>query len=138
LLLGFIPALLLSLLAFTPIGGFFVGHIMGVKGRLYTETLRALKPFVLFALAMPWLDALNGIIMVRGHTRVMLGSQSANLLFTVSTMIIFVLLTPGWNGMIGAWAQSAGLTAECIFVAYAVWRGSRTNRILAGKVMDME
>jgi Na+-driven multidrug efflux pump len=138
LLLGFIPALLLSLLAFTPIGGFFVGHIMGVKGRLYTETLRTLKPFVLFALAMPWLDALNGIIMVRGHTRVMLGSQSANLLFTVSTMIIFVLLTPGWNGMIGAWAQSAGLTAECIFVAYAVWRGSRTNRILAGKVMDME
>ncbi|MFC5651500.1 multi antimicrobial extrusion protein MatE [Paenibacillus solisilvae] len=138
MLFGFIPAILLCLLAFTPIGAYLIGHIMGVKGRLYSETIRALRPFVLFALAMPWLDALNGIIMVRGHTRVMLGSQSANLVFTVSTMLIFVLLTPGWNGMIGAWAQSIGLTAECVFVAYAVQRGSRKNRIIAGKVMDME
>lgn len=138
LLFGFIPALLVSLLAFTPIGEFFVGAILGVEGRLAAETLRALQPFVLFALVMPWLDVFNGVIMLRGHTRVMLGSQMSNLSFTIGAMLLLVILTPGWNGTIGAWAQSIGLAAECAFVAYAIRRGNRANRILAGKVTDME
>lgn len=138
LLFGFIPAVLVSLLAFTPFGAFFVGSIMGVEGRLAAETLAALRPFVLFALVMPWLDVFNGIIMIRGHTRVMLGSQLSNLSFTIFALLLLVIMTPGWNGTIGAWAQSIGLTAECAFVAYAIRRGNRVNRILAGKVTDME
>ncbi|MBW7476122.1 multi antimicrobial extrusion protein MatE [Paenibacillus oenotherae] len=138
LLFGFIPALLVSMLAFTPIGEYFVGTIMGVDGKLAIETLKALKPFVLLALIMPWLDVFNGIIMVRGHTRVMLGSQISNLSFTALALLLLVLVTPGWNGTIGAWAQSLGLAAECGFVAYAIRRGNRINRIIAGKVTDME
>ncbi|UVI31932.1 multi antimicrobial extrusion protein MatE [Paenibacillus spongiae] len=135
---GFIPALLIALLAFTPIGDLILEHIMGVQGRLKAESLNALRAFFLFALAAPWLDAFNGIIMVRGHTRVMLGSQSANLIFTVATMLLLVFLSPGWNGAIGAWAQSIGVAAECAFVAFAIKRGSRINRAIAGKVTDME
>ncbi|GGD73837.1 multi antimicrobial extrusion protein MatE [Paenibacillus nasutitermitis] len=135
---GFIPLALVSVIAFLPAGDFILGTVMGVEGKLKEETLRALKPFVLFALAMPWLDTFNGIIMVRGHTRVMLGSQASNLLFTVTAIVVLVALTPGWNGAIGASAQSIGLAAECGFVAFAIRRGRKTNRIMAGKVLDME
>ncbi|WP_308638727.1 multi antimicrobial extrusion protein MatE [Paenibacillus silvisoli] len=122
LLLGFIPTVLVCILAFTPAGEFVVGHVMGVEGKLKAETIRAMQPFVLLALALPWLDVGNGIIMVRGQTRVIVGSQSANLLFTLTTAALCIWFTPGWNGAIGAWSQSIGVAAECLFVAIAIRR----------------
>ncbi|SEO24208.1 multi antimicrobial extrusion protein MatE [Paenibacillus sp. OV219] len=130
LLLGFLPALLVSLLAFSPIGEFIVGHILGAEGQLKIETIHAMRPFVLYALVLPWLDVLNGISMVRGYTRIFLGSQSANLVFTVTTSVVLVVITPGWNGSIGAWAQSVGIGAECLFVALILRRLTRTSRTL--------
>ncbi|RAP75534.1 multi antimicrobial extrusion protein MatE [Paenibacillus montanisoli] len=139
LLLGFVPTVLVSLLAFTPAGEFIVGHIMGVEGKLKAETIRAMQPFVLLALALPWLDVGNGIIMVRGQTRVVVGSQSANLLFTLLTAAVCILFTPGWNGAIGAWAQSIGVAAECLFIAIAIRRiGQGTKFMPRQAAADLE
>lgn len=120
LMLGFIPALLMGIIAFTPVGVLLLEHVIGIHGRLQEESIRVLQAFVLFALVMPWLDVLNGLVLVRGQTKLIVGSQFFNLLFTLITLIISVALSPEWNGTIGAWAQSIGMTAECIFVALAL------------------
>jgi hypothetical protein len=120
LMLGFVPALLMGLIAFTPIGVFFLEYVIGVHGRLQAESIRVLQGFVLFAIVMPWLDVLNGLVFVRGQTKLIIGSQIANFSFTVTTLLVCIGLAPEWNGTIGAWSQSIGMTAELIFVAMAL------------------
>jgi hypothetical protein len=120
LMLGFIPALLMGLIAYTPAGVFLLEHIIGVHGRLQAESIRVLQAFVLFALVMPWLDVMNGLVFVRGQTKLIFGSQIANLSFTFTTLLICIGLAPEWNGTIGAWAQSIGMTAELLFVTLAL------------------
>lgn len=120
LMLGFVPAILMGLIAFTPAGVFLLEHIIGVHGRLQAESIRVMQAFVLFSLVMPWLDVLNGLVLVRGQTKLILGSQMANFSCTFITLIVCISLSPEWNGTIGAWAQSIGMTAELIFVAMAL------------------
>ncbi|WP_337099753.1 multi antimicrobial extrusion protein MatE [Paenibacillus sp. YIM B09110] len=120
LMLGFVPALLMGLIAFTDIGVFLLEHVIGVHGRLQAESIRVLQSFVLFALVMPWLDVLNGLVFVRRQTKLIIGSQISNLTFTFITLIVCTWLAPEWNGSIGAWAQSLGMMAELIFVALAL------------------
>ncbi|MGM0879890.1 MAG: multi antimicrobial extrusion protein MatE [Bacillota bacterium] len=120
LMLGFVPALLLGLIAFTPVGVFLLEHVIGVHGRLQLESIRVLQGFVLFALVMPWLDVMNGLVLVRGQTKLIIGSQIANFSFTFTTLFVCIGIAPEWNGTIGAWAQSIGMTAELIFVALAL------------------
>lgn len=120
LMLGFVPALLMGLIAFTPIGIFMLEHIIGVHGRLQVESIRVLQGFVLFVLVMPWLDVMNGLVLVRGQTKLIIGSQIANFSFTLITLLVCIGVAPEWNGTIGAWAQSVGMTAELIFVALAL------------------
>ncbi|MFX3635666.1 MAG: multi antimicrobial extrusion protein MatE [Candidatus Pristimantibacillus sp.] len=120
LMLGFVPALLMGLIAFTPAGVFFLEHVIGVHGRLQTESIRVMQAFVLFSLVMPWLDVMNGLVLVRGQTKLILGSQIANFSCTFITLFVCIHLSPEWNGTIGAWAQSIGMTAELIFVAMAL------------------
>lgn len=120
LMLGFVPALLMGLIAFTPVGIFMLEHIIGVHGRLQVESIRVLQGFVLFVLVMPWLDVMNGLVLVRGQTKLIIGSQIANFSFTLITLLVCIGVAPEWNGTIGAWAQSVGMTAELIFVALAL------------------
>ncbi|NIK75150.1 Na+-driven multidrug efflux pump [Paenibacillus castaneae] len=133
-MLGFIPALLMGLIAFTPVGVFLLEHIIGIHGRLQEESIRVLQAFVLFALVMPWLDVLNGLVLVRGQTKLIVGSQFSNLTFTLITLIICIGISPEWNGTIGAWAQSIGMTAECIFVALALRFIKPMNSLSPGKL----
>ncbi|XEC93231.1 multi antimicrobial extrusion protein MatE [Paenibacillus tarimensis] len=134
LLLGFVPGLLMSIIAFTPVGVFFFEHIMGVDGRLQVGSLHSLQAFVLLTLVMPWLDAMNGLVMVRGQTKLIFGSQAANLSFTFLTLLLLVWLVPEWNGSIGAWASSVGVTAEIVFVALALRFIKPMDTVLAGNV----
>ncbi|MDQ0061058.1 multi antimicrobial extrusion protein MatE [Paenibacillus harenae] len=120
LMLGFVPALLMGLIAFTDIGVLLLEHVIGVHGRLQEESIRVLQSFMLFALVMPWLDVMNGLVFVRGQTKLIIGSQIANLSITFTTLIACILVAPEWNGSIGAWAQSLGMSAELIFVALAL------------------
>ncbi|MBJ6359833.1 multi antimicrobial extrusion protein MatE [Paenibacillus sp. GCM10012307] len=134
LMLGFVPAILLFILAYTPAGVYILEHIMGVQGRLQAESLRTLKAFALLTILMPWLDALNGLVLVRGQTKLMLGSQIANLSFTLLTLISLVWLAPHMNGTIGAWAQSIGMLAEFSFIALALRYIKPMDTALPGKV----
>jgi len=114
---GFLPAVLIGAIAFTPAGEWFLAEVMAVRGELLRESVRALQAFVLMALVMPWLDALNGLVLLRGQTKLILGSQTVNLVFTLGALILLLAAGPAPGGTTGAWAQSAGLAAEFVFVA---------------------
>lgn len=112
LLMGFAPATLLSLFAFTPAGDWMLAHLLGVEGRLLADSLTALRGFIPFVLIFPWLDTLNGIILSKGQTKLMFGSQTANAIVTTVLIVLLTLSLPGWTGILGALAQSGGLLAE--------------------------
>ncbi|QMV43853.1 multi antimicrobial extrusion protein MatE [Cohnella cholangitidis] len=128
LLLGFIPPLLMLLMAFTPIGPWMFSHILGVKDELLTACIHALRGFLPFVLVFPWLDTLNGIVMANGETKLMFGSQLANAIITAITIVLLVLLLPDWSGVLGSLAQSAGLLAELIFLAWLFRRSHRGDK----------
>ncbi|WP_135554197.1 multi antimicrobial extrusion protein MatE [Paenibacillus cymbidii] len=116
LVLGFIPSLLIGIIAYTPVGPLFMEHVMGVNERLMHASIHAMRVLMLLTLVFPWLDFCNGILMLRGETRVMMWSQTANVTVTLITLIACITASPGWNGVIGALAQSLGLCAELALV----------------------
>ncbi len=116
LLLSLIPSLLIALLAYTPAGPWFMQHVMGVNERLMQASLSTLRIFMLMTLVFPWLDFGNGLLMLRSQTKVMVWSQAANVCVTLLVLALCVARTPGWNGMIGALAQSLGVAAEAAVV----------------------
>jgi progressive ankylosis protein len=120
LLLSFIPGSLIAILGYTSLGPLFMTHVMGVNAELMQASLSALRIFMIMTIVFPWLDYLNGIIMLRGQTKVMVASQSANAIITVLTLVTAILFTPGWNGIIGALAQSLGMLAELLVVSYVL------------------
>ncbi|TVY04103.1 multi antimicrobial extrusion protein MatE [Cohnella terricola] len=130
LTLGFVPPLLLTLIAFTPIGGWMFSHVLGVKDELLTSCIHALRGFLPFVLVFPWLDTLNGIVMAHGETKLMFGSQISNAIFTAATVFLLVLLLPSWNGVLGSIAQSGGVVAELLFLYWLFRRSHRTINIL--------
>lgn len=130
-LMGFFPGILVAILAYTPVGPWFLQHVMGVQQgtALMSETLHALRIFMLMNLIFPWLDFCNGIVMLRGQTKIMVWSQASNVLTTLTMLAILVFAAPGWNGSIGALAQSLGFVAEISVVLYVL----RATRDPAGK-----
>ncbi|XID93654.1 multi antimicrobial extrusion protein MatE [Paenibacillaceae bacterium WGS1546] len=131
LTLGFVPPLLLSLIAFTSIGPWMLSHILGVKDELLSACIHALRGFLPFILVYPWLDTLNGIVMANGETKLMFGSQIGNAAFTGVLIVVLVLLLPSWNGALGSLAQSGGVVAELLILAWLFRRGHRPAKIAA-------
>ncbi|GLI05345.1 hypothetical protein YDYSG_13750 [Paenibacillus tyrfis] len=123
LLLSLIPSLLIALLAYTPAGPWFMQHVMGINERLMQASLSTLRVFMLMTFVFPWLDFGNGLLMLRSQTKVMVWSQAANVCVTLLVLVLCVARTPGWNGMIGALAQSLGVAAEAA-VVWAVLRSA--------------
>lgn len=132
--LAFIPAGLLALLSYSPLGPWFLAHVMGVDGRLLEASLDTLRVFILMTLVFPWLDFGNGLLMLRSQTKVMVWSQGANVVTTLVALVVCVALAPGWNGMIGALAQSLGFAAEAAVVFYVLRETAKAEgRIGAGR-----
>ncbi|HEX7057281.1 MAG TPA: multi antimicrobial extrusion protein MatE [Bacilli bacterium] len=129
LIVCLIPTALNFMLVHTPAGPWFLHHIMGLQHELLTATLEAIGVFMLMTLVVPWLDFANGLVMLRGQTKIMVWSQSANAALTVLVLLLCVWLAPGLNGNIGALAQSLGMLAELSFVTYALRRG-RANALI--------
>jgi progressive ankylosis protein len=125
-IIGFIPALLIAVFAFTPVGPWFLTHAYGVNEELMLASLHALRILELMALLFPWVDYCNGILMLRGQNRFMVWTQSFNIAVTLVTLLLTILLAPSWNGMIGALAQSLGLAAELSVLAYILFSESRS------------
>ncbi|GIQ68192.1 multi antimicrobial extrusion protein MatE [Xylanibacillus composti] len=126
--LSLIPALLLALLGFTSFGNWIVEAMLGAKGELLDGTIQALRVFIILSLAFPWLDYMNGRLMLAGQTRAMVWSQSANIVTTITLLVVLVALFPSWNAMIGAAGQSLGVVAELAVAAYVVRRNERMPR----------
>lgn len=118
--IGFIPCILVGIFSYTPIGAFFLEHVMGVNGRLLDASLQVLKVFILMALFFPFVDFFNGLLMVHKQTKVTIISQSSNLIITLIVLIIVSKYAAQWNGMIGALGQSIGLLTELIVVSSIV------------------
>jgi progressive ankylosis protein len=119
-IIGFIPFILVGVFCYTPLGAFFLEHVMGVNGRLLDASLQVLKVFMLMALIFPFVDFFNGLLMVHKQTKVTIISQSANLIITLFVLIIGIKYAAQWNGIIGALGQSIGLLAELIVVSSIV------------------
>lgn len=128
-IISFIPFLLVGLFCYTSMGGFVLEHLMGVSGRLLDASLQTLKVFMIMALVFPFVDFFNGLLMLQKQTKVTIVSQSANLLITFIILFIGVKFAGGWNGIIGALAQSIGLVAELIVVAIIFNRLQPQTRI---------
>lgn len=111
-MISLLPALLLAAISFTPVGPWFLSAIMGLSGELHTQSLLIMRIYILFALVFPWLDFCNGLLMLRGLTRVMAYSQMANFTVVLVASSSLALWQPEWNGMIGALALSLGVLAE--------------------------
>jgi progressive ankylosis protein len=126
-ILWLIPSLLIAILSYTSAGPWFLEHVMGVNERLQEASLSTLKVFMIMTLIFPLLDFGNGLLMLRGQTKVMVWSQASNVGITLITLLVTSLLFPGWNGRIGAFAQSLGVLAEVAVVMYVIWLAGRTE-----------
>ncbi|UAL50569.1 MULTISPECIES: multi antimicrobial extrusion protein MatE [Metabacillus] len=122
LIIGFIPTGILSLFCFTPIGAFFIEHVLGANELLVMASLDSLNVFLLMTLVFPFIDFCNGLLMVRNKTKVMVLSQSANLLLTFLVLVITSSIVPYWNGKIGAIAQSIGMLTELCVLVFIIYR----------------
>lgn len=127
LALGFIPPALMAILCFTPIGPWMLSQVLGVKDELLSASLDALRGYLPFVLVFPWLDSLNGIVMSHGETKLMFRSQSTNAVVTALLVVSLVLLLPGGNGALGSLAQSGGILAELLTLAWLFRRGHRAK-----------
>jgi hypothetical protein len=127
MMISLFPAILLSLLNFSPIGTWFLQQIMGITGPLLLETKQVLRICLLIALVFPWLDYANGRVMLKGQNEILVRSQIANLFVVITSLLIMILLSPSWNGMIGALAISFGFIAELAVVLYFLRVSSRNQ-----------
>jgi progressive ankylosis protein len=124
LVLSVFPALIVGMMGYTPVGTWFLTEIMGVGENLLVASIHTLRVFMIMSFIYPWLDFCNGIVMLKGQTKIMFWSQVANVTITVVTLVLCVAFVPGWNGMIGALAQSLGVAAELAFVLFVLFNHS--------------
>lgn len=129
LLMAFIPASLISIMACTPLGPWILVHVIGVEDRLLESSVHALRAFIPYALIFPWLDSLNGIILSEGQTKLMFGSQTSNAMLTLVLIVTLTLALPEWTGALGALAQSGGIMAELALLAWLYRRSKRHIRL---------
>lgn len=108
IVISIIPSSLLSLLCFTPAGFWFMQEVMGADMMLAEATLDVLKFFILKAVVFPWVDFLNGFLMLDRSTKRMLAAQVINILTVITSLFVLVYYFPELNGMNGAIAASLG------------------------------
>ncbi|MFC0470075.1 multi antimicrobial extrusion protein MatE [Halalkalibacter kiskunsagensis] len=129
MIIGFLPTIILAIFCFTPLGGFFIEVVLGANDRLVEASLQSLKVFMLMTLVFPFVDFCNGLLMLRSQTKVMVFSQSANVMLTFIVLLVVSGLAPNWNGMIGALAQSVGMLAElCVLLLILVRNSNKLEQ----------
>ncbi|MBS4178462.1 multi antimicrobial extrusion protein MatE [Lederbergia citrea] len=114
LIFSLIPTFLLVGIAYSPLGVWVLQSIMGVSGELLNQSLLALKFFIIFTLFFPWLDYVNGVLMLKGQTKVMSFSQAGNVIVTIIALLCVIFFLPNGGGLIGALAQSIGVMTETL------------------------
>jgi O-antigen/teichoic acid export membrane protein len=132
LIFSMVPTVLLSIIAYTPVGIWVLENLIGVKGNLLSESLVALKFFVIMSICFPWLDFANGVLMVKRQTKIMSFSQIGNVAITVSTLFVMIIFIPSGGGMIGAVSQSIGVAMELVIVLSFLYFTSNRDRYRKG------
>ncbi|MCC3376382.1 multi antimicrobial extrusion protein MatE [Cohnella sp. REN36] len=127
LMMGFTPAILVATLSFTPAGPWLLVHLIGVEDRLLDASIHALRGFLPFVLIFPWLDTLNGIILSKGQTKLMFGSQTANAILTTVLIVVLTLSVPDWTGTLGSLSQSGGIAAELLLLVWLFRRAMKAE-----------
>lgn len=122
LFISLIPSLSLAVLCFSPAGIWFMNVIMGAEGELAQATLAVLAFFILKTFVFPWVDFLNGFLMLNRETRKMIFSQAANLVVVIISLYFLTTYLPHLNGMNGAIAASLGEVAGLITVSIILVR----------------
>ncbi len=107
-----LPALFITTMGYTPVGTWMLQYVIGVSDALLEASIDALRIFAIMSLVFPWVDFLNGLIILKGQTRIMVWSQLTNVIVTLIVLMIMIGFAPHWNGMIGALAQSLGFAGE--------------------------
>ncbi len=126
--IGIVPVVILALFNFTPLGHFFIEHVMGANSRLLEASLQALRFFLLMTIVFPLLDYCNGLLLLRSQTQVMVYSQSMHVLVLLVVLMTASSLVPHWNGMVGSLAHSLGMTAELAVVFLFILKKERERR----------
>jgi len=121
-IVGFLPCLATSLLAYTPAGEYLLAEWMGLSGRLLDATVDVMKVFAATTLLLPWVDFGNGFLMLFKRTHVFLFSQSSYTAVTLIVLFALIALRPEWNGAVGAFAMTAGSVTELAVVAVSLYR----------------
>ncbi|MCJ7839778.1 multi antimicrobial extrusion protein MatE [Lederbergia sp. NSJ-179] len=124
-IISLIPALLLGILCVTKAGPWFMDVIMGADPSLSKMTIMVLTFFLFRALLFPWVDFLNGYLMLKKRTKKMLMGQIANFVTVFLCLIVFVAFFPEWNGIIGAASISIGELTGLGVVLFNVVRVSK-------------
>ncbi|PAV31114.1 hypothetical protein CIL05_00190 [Virgibacillus profundi] len=124
IMISIIPSLLLCVLCYTPIGMVFMTSIMGAEDSLSIATIAVLKFFIIKTLVFPWVDFLNGFLMLKRQTNKMLFAQIGNLIVVIITLLGLVHFYPALNGVNGSIAASLGELAGIVIVSIIVYRMS--------------
>ncbi|TDL34254.1 multi antimicrobial extrusion protein MatE [Jeotgalibacillus sp. S-D1] len=125
-----LPALSLIILCYTPAGLYFMETLMGADKNLAVETLVVLKFFIIKTLVFPWVDFLNGFLMLRRKTRRMLAAQLANMAVVFIALFALVASFPYLNGVNGALAASLGELTGLIIVSFIVYHAAKQDKLM--------
>ncbi|MCP3028955.1 multi antimicrobial extrusion protein MatE [Halobacillus sp. A5] len=120
--LSLIPTLALAVLCYTPAGLWFMGEVMGADEELAMTTIAVLKFFMIKTLVFPWVDFLNGFLMLHRKTKRMAAAQIVNLITVIVTVSLLVTYFPGLNGINGSIAASLGELAGLVTVLIIVYK----------------
>lgn len=124
-----IPTLLLIILCYTPIGMTFMQVIMGADESLSLATIAVLKFFIIKTFIFPWVDFLNGFLMLHRQTNKMLFAQAGNLIVVILSLFIFVRIWPHLNGINGSIASALGEIAGFIIISLIVYLMRKNQRV---------
>lgn len=112
-----IPSLMLAIMCFSPTGNWFMSTIMGADDALGHATLTVLGFFIFKTLLFPWVDFLNGFLMLHRQTNKMVYSQVTNLVIVVLSLFLLTTFAPQLNGINGLIAVSLGEVGALVTVS---------------------
>ena len=128
IVVSILPTLLLCILCYTPVGMMYMRVVMGADEALSLATIAVLKFFIIKTLVFPWVDFLNGFLMLNRQTNKMLLAQVVNIIVVIVSLLFFVRIAPHLNGINGSIAASLGELAGFIIVSIIIYRMSDRYR----------
>ena len=133
IIISIVPTILLCILCYTPVGLSFMQNVMGADLALSTATIGVLKFFIIKTLVFPWVDFLNGFLMLSRQTNKMIFAQLGNIATVVLSLIILLKISPQLNGVNGSIAASLGELVGFVIVCLIVYRMSDARKFKTNK-----